>query len=232
MIYVTAALYGYYDKYEAILKKINLKDDDILFVLGNIVDGGDKGIEILMDMMMRGNVFPILGEHDLIAYEILASIEKETRKDFTAPLSKELAERCQRWLNGGGEGTMEGFAKLSDEDKIALLEYMEEFTLYEEVEAGGQSFVLANNIPESFFAGDNLDDYSAEEILSGSIDYLREYFPDKILVTGHDVTIEIDRETHGKIFKNENHVAVNCGGYLGGLTAAYCLDTDEEFYVE
>ena len=108
MNYVISNLYGDYGKYEAILKEIKLKDDDTLFVLGDIVDGGDKGIEILMDMMMRGNVFPILGDHDLIAYEILSSIEKETRPDFSAPLSKDLADRCQRWSESGGEGTQTG----------------------------------------------------------------------------------------------------------------------------
>lgn len=232
MIYVTAGLHGCYDRYEAVLKKINLKDDDILFVLGDIVDGGDKGIEILTDMMMHGNIFPILGEHDLICYEILSSIEKETRTDFSAPLSKELADRCQMWLDRGGEGTMEGYAKLSDDDKIALLEYMEEFSLYEEVSTGGEIFVLCHNLPESFESGDSLDDYTAEEILSGNIDYGTNYFPGKILISGHDITIEIDRETHGKIFKNDYHVAINCGGYLGALTGVYCLDTDEEFYIE
>lgn len=232
MNYVISNLYGDYARYEAILSKIELKDDDLVFVLGDIVDGGDKGIEILMDMMMRGNVFPILGDHDLIAYEILGAIERETREDFSAPLSKELADRCQEWTNCGGEGTLSGYAKLSDEDKIALLEYMEEFTLYEEVEAGGESFVLCHSLPDGFEAGDNLDDFSAEEILSGSIDYLKNYFPGKILVSASDITIEIDRETHGRIFVNDCHVAINCGGHLGGLTAAYCLDTDEEFYIE
>ncbi len=232
MIYVTAALHGYYDKYRALLKKIELDKDDMLFVLGDIVDGGDKGIEILMDMMMHSNIYPVLGEHDYIAYEILSGIEKETRKDIAAPLSKELAERCQNWASRGGEGTLEGFAKLSPDDKTALLEYLEEFTLYEEVEADGIDYVLCHNMPKGFLSNDTLENYSAEDILTGEIDYEREYFPGKVLVTGEDVTIEIDPGTHGRIYKNSSHVAINCGGYLGGLTAAYCLDTGEEFYVD
>ncbi|MGM9551572.1 MAG: metallophosphoesterase [Clostridia bacterium] len=232
MVYVISNLYGDYNKYEAILKEIKLKDDDMLFVLGNIVDGGDKGVEILMDMMMRGNVFPVLGDHELIAYEILSSIEKETREDFSAPLSEEVANRCQRWMESGGEGTLTGYSKLSDDDKIALIEYLEEFTIYEEVEAGGEKFVLCYSLPENFEEGDQLDDYSAEDILTGSVNYERNYFPGKTLITSKDITIEIDRNTHGKIFRNDCHVGINCGGYLGGLTAAYCLDTDEEYYVE
>lgn len=232
MIYVTASLHGCYENYEAVLKKIDLKDDDMLFVLGNTVDGGDKGIEILSDMMMRPNVYPLLGDHDMIAYEILSGIEKETRKDITAPLSKELADRCNDWARRGGEGTMNGFAKLSDDDKTALLEYMEEFTLYEEIECDGIDFVLCNTMPDDFVTGDSLENYSADDILTGNVDYERDYFPGKVLVTGKDITIEIDRNTHGKIFKNEYHVAINCGGYMGGVTAAYCLNTGEEIYTD
>lgn len=230
MNYVISNLYGDYNRYEAILKEIDLSDDDILFVLGDIVDGGDKGIEILMDMMMRGNVFPILGEHDLVAYEVLSRIEKETRRDITAPLSRETADKCHEWVSHGGEGTLAGFAKLSDEDKAAILEYMEEFSLYEELEADGVDFVLCHSMPENFAVGDSLDNYSAEEILSGRVDYDKEYFPGKLLVTAEDLTNEIDR-CGGRIYKNDYHVAINCGGYSGGFTAAYCLDTGEEFYV-
>lgn len=232
MKYVISNLYGDWEKYTAILKEIEFKKEDMLFVLGDIVDGGSKGIEILKDMMLRDNVYPILGDHDYIAYEVLSGIWDETMEDITAPLSKDLADRCRQWSSRGGEGTLDGFAKLSDEDKEAVIEYLEEFSLYEEVEAGGMDYVLCHSMPESFLTDDTLDNYSAEDILSGEVDYAKDYFFGRVLVSANDVTIEIDRNTHGRIFKNESHVAINCGGYLGGLTAAYCLDTGEEFYVE
>ena len=232
MKYVISNLYGDWARYTAILKKIEFKKDDMLFVLGNIVDGGDKGIEILKDMMLRDNVYPILGDHDYVAYEVLSGIWDETMEDITAPLSKDLADRCRKWTERGGEGTLDGFAKLSDEDKEAVIEYLEEFSLYEEVEAGGMEYVLCHSMPEGFLVDDTLDNYSAEDILSGKVDYEKDYFFGKVLVSAHDVTIEIDRNTHGRIFKNESHVAINCGSHLGGYTAAYCLDTGEEFYIE
>ena len=37
MIYVASNLYGRLDKYEKLVKKINLKDNDILYILGNHV---------------------------------------------------------------------------------------------------------------------------------------------------------------------------------------------------
>ena len=212
MKYVISNLYGDWGRYTEILKKINFNKNDMLFVLGDIVDGGSKGIEILKDMMMRDNVYPILGDHDYIAYEVLSGILEETREDITAPLSKDLADRCNEWSNRGGDGTLEGFAKLSDEDKEAVIEYLEEFTLYEEVEAGGMDYVLCHSMPENFMTDDNIDDYTAEEMLSGEIDFEREYFFGRVLISACEENV-----------RNEYHVGINDG--------VYCLDTGE-FYVD
>lgn len=226
MIYAMASPQGCYDKYREMLKEINFSKSDILFVLGDVVDGGEKGIDILFDMMMHENIFPILGEHDLVAYEIMSGIEKETLRDISAPLSDYLAERCQGWMDGGGEPTLLSFARLQDEDKQVLLEYLEEFSMYEEAEAGGVQYVLAHNIPTEFQSGESLDDYGAEDVLTGEADFDKEYFPGKILITSHKHTGK-----EGKIYKNKHNIMLDCGACMSGRLAAYCLDTKEEFYV-
>ncbi|MCD8049828.1 MAG: metallophosphoesterase [Clostridia bacterium] len=230
MIYAVSNLQGCYEKYKEILEEIEFSKKDLLFVLGDIVDGGEDGIKILFDMMLHENIFPILGDHDYIAYEIMAGIEKETKKDISSPLSTELAERCQMWTESGGEPTLDAFSRLAADDRSAILEYLEEFTLYEEVEANGKEFVLAHNMPADFISGDSLEDFTADEILSGEINYNKNYFPGKILVTAHDETREIGARD-GKIFKKGSNVAINCGVFYGGFLAAYCLDTGKEFYV-
>ena len=42
MTYVVSNLYGRLDKYEKLIKKINLKERDVLYVLGNIVASENK----------------------------------------------------------------------------------------------------------------------------------------------------------------------------------------------
>ena len=215
MIYVVANLYGDYDRYKKILKEIKFSKQDTLFAAGNLVDGGSGGMNILLDMMLHENIFPIFGDHDLVACDILSQIAKETKKDEATPLSEKLAARCARWSRSGGEETLYAFAKLSDGDKEAVLEYFEEFSLFEEVEAGGQSFVIVNNMPSDFVEGDELENYGAEEIFAGKIDYDRDYFPGKALVTaGKD---------DGRLVRKNNVVSLNL--------SALCLDTGEEFYV-
>ena len=74
MIYVISDIHGCYDEYRELLKKINFSADDELFVLGDVVDRGPEPIKVLQDMMMRPNVYPILGNHDYITLKILKKL--------------------------------------------------------------------------------------------------------------------------------------------------------------
>lgn len=40
MIYVVSDIHGCYDKYQELLKKLNLGPDDTLYVLGDVIDRG------------------------------------------------------------------------------------------------------------------------------------------------------------------------------------------------
>ena len=74
MIYVVSDIHGCYEEYKELLEKINFSDKDELFVVGDVVDRGPEPIRVLQDMMMRPNVYPILGNHDYIALKILKKL--------------------------------------------------------------------------------------------------------------------------------------------------------------
>ena len=74
MIYVMSDIHGCKDEYMEALKQIDLKDEDTLYVLGDIVDRGPDGIEILRDMMFRANVIPLIGNHDYMALMMLKKL--------------------------------------------------------------------------------------------------------------------------------------------------------------
>ena len=62
MVYVMSDIHGEYDKYRRMLEKIRFSDNDILYILGDVVDRGPEPVKILLDMMKRPNVVPLLGE--------------------------------------------------------------------------------------------------------------------------------------------------------------------------
>ena len=66
MIYVMSDIHGMKDKFYLIMEKIKLKPDDKLYVLGDVIDRGKDGIEILLDLMERDNATVLLGNHELM----------------------------------------------------------------------------------------------------------------------------------------------------------------------
>lgn len=57
---------------------------------------------------------------------------------------------------------------------------------------------------------------------------------DKYVITGHTPTQAIRNNPNpGYIYRQNNHIAIDCGAtYPGGRLAAICLDTGEEYYSE
>ncbi|WP_022779934.1 hypothetical protein [Butyrivibrio sp. AE3009] len=79
-----------------------------------------------------------------------------------------------------------------------------------------------------------MEDYSLHDLIWERADYNTQYFNDKFVVTGHTPTQLIEENPNpGYIYKNNNHIAIDCGAHFPcGRLAAICLDTLEEYYVQ
>lgn len=62
--YVMADIHGEIDRYHAMLDLINFSADDQLYIIGDIIDRGSEGLTILQEIMDKGNVHFILGNHE------------------------------------------------------------------------------------------------------------------------------------------------------------------------
>ena len=111
-----------------------------------------------------------------------------------------------------------------------MLAYLRSFLLYDEVRAGGRNYFLAHTVPEKARML-NFDTLFWQEFIIGEPEYDKVYYKNKIIITGHTPTKLIDRSCNGRIFKRNNHLAIDCGAVYGGTLACVCLDTLEEFYV-
>ena len=77
-IYIMSDIHGLYDRYEAMLKKIDLKEDDRLYVLGDVIDRGPDSFKILQDIMNRDNVEMFLGNHEHMMLTYLDGLDEES----------------------------------------------------------------------------------------------------------------------------------------------------------
>ena len=172
MLYVIGDIHGCKDKYDAMLEKLSPKELDAVFVLGDVIDIGDDGIEILTDMMYRANIYPVLGEREYYAKKYLPLIaEKGSAEKALESLEGEEKQELSKWLSMKSEKTVEAFLKLSDEDKEAVIDFLCEFAPYEEVEAKGKRFVLTHAGIRNFDEDKSLDEYSEEDFVFAKTDY-------------------------------------------------------------
>ncbi len=227
MISVMSDLHGCYDKYKAMLEKIKFNTEDTLYILGDVVDRGKGGIKILFDMMSRPNVIPIIGNHEYMAYKVLKSLKTEVLEDNYESLTGDYFS----WIQNGGYSTLEAFLKLNEENRERVLDYIGEFELYVELVIGDNEFLLVHGGLENFNTEKDIDEYDINELIWDRPDYDKIYFEDKFLVTGHTPTFMIDQYYSGKIYKKNNHIAIDCGEAFGKVLGCICLDTLEEFYV-
>lgn len=223
LLYVISDLHGCYDKYRMMLEKINFSEYDKLYILGDIIDRGEEGIHILVDMMGRPNITGLLGNHEYIALEVLNSYLSGA---FT-PHSEQL---YWDWLKMGGEPTFRSFIHLPKEEQEATLGYISPLSSCKEVILNARRFHLSHSVP----AKDRLLNDRAlntRDFLFDIPEYNKTYFEDKYVVTGHIPTFHISSDCDGRILKKNNHIAIDCGAVFGGFLGCFCLDSFEEYYI-
>ncbi len=231
MVYVMSDIHGEYTAYQKLLEKIDFSDSDELYVLGDCVDRGAEPIKLLQDMMLRHNVYPIIGNHEYMAITVLRQLMKEvTEENCDALLKNNTLQNLLLWQQNGGNVTLEQFRRLNLEEKYEILEYLSDFSLYEHIKVSGNEFVLVHAGLDNFAEDRNLSDYELHELIFHSPDYDRVYYKDKYLVTGHLPTISQEGNS-GQVIMKKNHIAIDCGKVFGGHLAAVCLNTMEMFYL-
>ena len=227
VVYVVSDLHGCYDKYMKLLERLNMTSDDALYLLGDIVDRGSGGMKIVLDLIDRKNVFSCRGNHDHSAQILLRNFAFPNDGHFVDGLD----EAFRLWLSDGGSTTYEKFLKLDESKQRAALRYLGSLPVYKKLTVGGQKFFLAHTVPGKAKTLD-IPNWKNSDFIMGEPEYEKMYFEDTIIVTGHTPTGFIDPEYTGRIWKGNNHIAIDCGAVFGNPLGCICLDTMEEIYVE
>jgi len=232
MIYVMSDIHGEYEKYVKMLDVINFSGDDELYILGDVVDRGKEPVKVLLDMMNRPNVFPLMGNHDLLALDILKKISVDITEDnFSSQVDMTVMNEMLDWLSNGGSTTMESFQKLSKSQRSDILDYISDFPLCDIVEVKDKAFILVHAGLGNFSPTKKLSSYTAEELILSRNNPDIQYFSDDsvYIITGHTPTLSITGKP--EIYISNNNICIDCGAVFGGRLACLCLETMEEFYV-
>lgn len=232
MTYVMSDIHGQYEKYCKMLEKIAFSDDDTLYILGDVLDRGDESMKILYDMSMRPNVIPLMGNHEHMAEYVLRKLNVEiTEQSLETNFNVEILRAVNEWYENGGQTTSREFSRLSLDDREYLLDYLSEFAFYDEITVGDNTFVLVHGGLPDFSPEKELDDYHPVLCLYSRTDYGKTYYPDKYLITGHTPTFLFAPECDGKIYRQNRHIAIDCGVCHEKNLGCIRLDDFAEFYV-
>ena len=240
MIYVIADIHGCYDAYQKLLDKIHFSMRDDLYVLGDVCDRGPEPVKVLQDMMMRPNVFPILGNHDYMALTMLSRLDVEiTAENAESYLSDDDLKGWMYWMQDGGSTTVEKYLALSPEEREDMLDYLSDFALYADcpcqmADGTKHRYILCHAGLSGFDEKKPLQDYSYTDLIFKRPDLSRRYFsdPDTYIVTGHTPTLTLRKDRQPLIIRKNGNIMIDCGYVFGGQLAAYCLNTGEVTYVK
>lgn len=232
MIYVMSDIHGMYEKYKKMMDLIDLQENDTLYILGDIVDRTYGSMKILKDMMKRPNVFGIFGNHELMMAECISILNQEITNELLDSLNEDQIMKLSCWINNGAYQTIEELKTLSKEERENIIDYIMEFTAYEEVSVNDIDYLLVHAGLGNFDEEKLLDEYDVDDFVWTRPDWDIPYFndPNQFVVVGHTPTLAITGKA--EIYHKNNFIAIDCGAcFQDGLLGCLCLNTMEEFYV-
>ena len=135
MNYVISDIHGEYSRYQKMLEVIAFKPKDTLYVLGDVIDRGPHGVEIIEDIMVRTNVVPLLGNH-----------EKMCVNAFSRPVNPE-AMSLWKDYNGGNTTYRTLKYKRTAEQRGKILAWMKSLPDHLDIVVNGNVFHLVHAFP-------------------------------------------------------------------------------------
>lgn len=233
MTYVTADLHGYPpERFLSLLEQAGFGEDDFLFILGDVIDRGEDGVEYLKWLLQQPNAQLILGNHEamLLACDFLF---QEVTEDTLESLTAEKLQLLSTWQQNGAEPTLRALRRLSKEDPDTLadiLDYLREAPLYEAVSAGGRDYLLVHSGLGGFAAGKRMREYSPDDLLWHRPHLSERYFDTVTTVLGHTPTGYYGREYAGRMLQTETWLNVDTGAGSGGAPMLLRLEDLTAFY--
>ncbi len=135
-IYAVSDIHGNKEAWESIKEQINFSKDDQMYILGDVVDRGDYGIEILMEIIESRNMYMILGNHEDM---MLNAITNNTLDDVML------------WYRNGGQITHEKYINLLPSDQYLIIDYLNLLPLERIIYVGNKEIYICHANSETVY---------------------------------------------------------------------------------
>ena len=138
MHYILSDIHGNERRFLSILKQIDLKPEDTLYVLGDVIDRHPWGLRILRKLMAMPNARLILGNHEYMMLRALGHPVDDNVDDGTA---------LPHWYRNGGNVTHRHWKFLRKSVRKEIIDYLHSLPLNREIEVNGMKYKLVHAAP-------------------------------------------------------------------------------------
>ncbi|AMN31003.1 hypothetical protein BFS06_12385 [Clostridium perfringens] len=217
MIYVMSDIHGCFEKFILMLEKIKFSNHDKLYILGDILDKGDRPLEIYEYIKDKENIYLLKGNHEVFCEYALKHNE------------------FNLWSKVGGATTLNQLNRKDKTYKDNLIKYIEELPLYKVVD----NFLLVHAgvfTEKDIDTLENVLNNTSEDIFlwDKSLVDVRQEIKGYTIICGHTSTPDIDSSLNvGKIINHNNKIYIDCKVYNNEIGRLGCLRLNDmaEFYI-
>lgn len=239
MTYIMSDIHGNLRRFNSIMKQINLRADDVLYVLGDVIDRYPDGVRILKKIMKMPNVKMLLGNHE---YMMLRAIGHPYDADDHLDCT-EIEAAMNLWYRNNGGVTHNYWKHIRKNVREEVITYLQSLPLNYDVEVNGTHYRLVHGAPTEeykrfIYRYDNATHFSVWKRWR----FFEKQHGDYIMIFGHTPTMDYQDCVPMQIWYGENRIGIDCGsGFpedVGDYYAKYgrlaCLRLDDmkEFYSE
>ena len=215
MTYCISDIHGDLEKFERILKLIRFSEDDVLYIIGDAIDRGPNGVDVLRKIMSTKNMVMILGNHERMLLDTL---------DLRC-----ITGAKRLWMLNGGEPTMQELVNFcTANERAEILNFLRDLPDHLGIEVNGQAFHLVHGFPSVNNPKARVwgrPRYSGQDV-----------FENKTVIVGHTPTCFLTNDYFEpfRIVYGDRLIDIDCGsgsGHRNSSLACLRLEDFEEFYV-
>lgn len=211
-------LHGMYDKFISMLEQINFNSNDHLYILGDVLDRGDKSLEIIDYIRNHKNITLLKGNHELMFQESW----RDTNNRYL-------------WFYNGGDDTFYKLKNKKFEYEESFYKYIKNLPYLEIVD----NFILVH---AGLYLPNNYENLNIEQIIElqeedfcvwdRTILNTNKHIKGYTIIIGHTPTQNIKDYEKAEIYKQEGIIDIDCGAcFDNGKLACLRLDDMKEFYI-
>ena len=190
--YVISDIHSHKDNLDRFLRTTT--PDDKIYCLGDVIDKGEAGFQVFLDMMEDPRVTFMMGNHELMMYLYLEAQKLVKRNPDNLRVMNYYYNKRDHWqfYNYGLE-TYRDFMTLPEEKREEIFMYFREMPVQLNIEVNGRKFLLVHSMPYG--------DYDMDVCYSDVEEDIDHYVWDRakfchvdgrIVITGHNVVCHVD----------------------------------------